>query len=171
MKLKPYNSSITRVRPVFHQLIHRKSSEWLSTILNLCDSAYEKYLATKAESISDHSIQTRPYSDFTLKQLGLNSVDLENCFEHALPPTAGWLKWLIQNPSKMRWPNEKKFSRRTQYKREHLFANDMETMHETLFELNRDRTESPTFVHTPKQEMKQDLAKDPSLCLVMTKYL
>lgn len=143
MQLKLYNSSITRVRPVFQQLIHGKSMDWIPTILELCKSDYGKDLVPIAGSICDYSLQKRRYTDPTLKQLGMNSIDLENCFEFPLSPPVRFLEWLIQNPSHMRWPNSKKYSEHTEYKRRRLFENDPTVISEALTSLRNNQVRNP----------------------------
>lgn len=143
MQHKLYNSSITRVRPVFQQLIHRESMEWITAILELCKSDHVKELTLIAGPIYDRLLKKRPYTDPTLKQIGMNSIDLESCFEYALSPPVRFLEWLVHNPSLMRWPRSKKYSEQTEYKRRRLFDNDPTIVSEALMSLKTNQIRNP----------------------------
>ena len=131
------NSSITRVRPVFLQLLHKNNTDWISRILNLCNSKYAEVLSIQAGSLLKESIQKRKYCDPTLKQIGIKEIFLENCFEYSLPPPLKFLEWLILNPTKMKWPGKKEFKEPTQTKRKSLLANNEDIIKEALSLLNQ----------------------------------
>ncbi|HPY46060.1 MAG TPA: hypothetical protein PLD69_04500 [Sphaerochaeta sp.] len=117
--------------------------DWIPTILELCKSDYRKELAPNTGSICDYSLQKRPYTDSTLKQLGINSIDLENCFEFPLSPPIRFLEWLIQNPLFMKWPKDKKYSEQTEYKRRRLLNNDPTVISEALILLRNNHVRNP----------------------------
>ena len=140
---KLYNSSITRVRPVFQQLIHNENMDWLSAILNLCNSDYAKSLASDTGAISKYSVQKRSFSDSTLKQREFDSTKLENCFEHPLSPATRFLEWLIKNPSLMSWPAGKQYGEKTESKRKQLLESDSATITEALKKLVQNEVKKP----------------------------
>ncbi|ADY14192.1 hypothetical protein SpiBuddy_2377 [Sphaerochaeta globosa str. Buddy] len=117
--------------------------DWIPTILELCESEYGKGLVRIVGSICDYSLQKKPYTDPIQKQLGMNSIDLENCFEFSLSPPVRFLEWLIQNPLLMKWPNGKKYSEQTEYKRRKLFNNDSTTIAEALELLRNNQVRNP----------------------------
>ena len=44
--------------------------------------------------------ERRRYADRMLDR----TIDLPNAFEHPAPPSAGFLRWLIEHPEQLRWP-------------------------------------------------------------------
>ena len=131
------NSSITRVRPVFQQLIHRSSNKWLSDILDICPGAYSKDLINNTGSIIIELTKYRKYKDRILRQLGsdFDPIDLEACFEYSLEPPIDFLNWLIKYPDKLVWPKGKKYCEFTQNKRVKLIARDKAVQQEAFSEL------------------------------------
>lgn len=103
-----YDSSLTRVQPVFEMLLKRDPSgkSWLPTLMNL------------AEQSSDH--------DHNLgSQIG-NIIPKKRFFEVPIPPPVKFLAWLVKNPNKLKWPlqrgRKKEFGHTTQKWREKLFG-------------------------------------------------
>jgi hypothetical protein len=86
-----WNSSVTRVRPVFDQLLARDATgmSWLPKILECAgrNSVYATSLVPKLQPL-DEVTRKKPYEG------------------EAYPPAA-FLRWLIENPGSMRWPMEK----------------------------------------------------------------
>jgi hypothetical protein len=121
-----FDSGITRVRPFFQPLLRRDPGglSWLPPLLRLSwanpDLAEE--LTDDFEPLLDWVAAKRPRSDRALRLHGIPSVELEQCFEHRLPPPQLFLRWLIDNPSRMCWPAETEMSQRTQLLREELFG-------------------------------------------------
>ena len=138
-----FNSSITRVRPVFQELINqdRTGLSWLPEILKRApiNRNFATRLSENPGTLLEETLQIQRYPDRVLKEYGVDKIDLETCFEKSLPPPARFLRWLIENPSKMSWPKGK-FSKETLYKREKLFDEHgeiaaQETRQEALLEL------------------------------------
>ena len=123
-----YNSSITRVRPLFSKLLQDNISivSWLPTLLRLakCNQAYAEQLAQNPGKLKPTSLVQRAYKDRTLIHYGIKSVRLEHCFEKTIPPPTPFLKWLIQHPEEMNWPNygKRKYGKVTQHYREQLMG-------------------------------------------------
>jgi hypothetical protein len=101
------NSSLTRVRPFFHMLIKRDPSglSWLPEILVLAPNR-----------------RLFPHEDLLTNPGPLGLVGLDN--ERRLNPPEEFLRWLIEHPDKMRWPNNGKarFSPDVQRWREKLMG-------------------------------------------------
>jgi hypothetical protein len=138
------NSSITRVRPVFQQLIrHDPSGEtWISKLMEITGNDAE--LANNPGKILPELVQTRPYQDKVLKRFGIEQINLENCFEYSVAPPERFLRWLIMHPERMTWPQGRngQFGAATQYKREALFGKlgieeQSRVQEEALAELDR----------------------------------
>ena len=104
-----YDSSLTRVRPVFECLFKKdpKGSSWLPELLDLAEQ--NSLLRKKLARSPGHLIPEK----------GL-------LFEKSVPPPAQFLVWLVKNPQKMSWPlrsgKPKKFGQNTQLMREKLFG-------------------------------------------------
>jgi len=102
-----YNSSLTRVRPFFKQLVARdpSGSTWLPNLLGLAD---KPGVLVGTDLLSNPGV--------------LQRTDLDK--EQKLLPTETFLRWLIQHPEKMRWPKNgrKRYSKETQLWREKLMG-------------------------------------------------
>ncbi len=104
-----YDSSLTRVRPVFEDLLNRdpKGGSWLPELLNL-----ERQNSLLGKKLAQNS-------GYLLPEKGL-------LFERSAPPPERFLVWLVENPQKMSWPlrrgEPKEFGQKTQLKREKLFG-------------------------------------------------
>jgi hypothetical protein len=79
-----------------------------------------------------------------LKNFGGGDLEMEACFEKTIPPSEGFLRWLIQNPELLTWPRGGKqtYSLMAQEKRERLVGKYgtkalKTTQAEALAELNR----------------------------------
>lgn len=114
--MRKWDSSITRVRPLFQALIGRDPSgaSWLPGLLRLAteNRPYASGLASNLGSLLPEVVQTIPYSDRVLSCYGRDEIQLEACFEQSLPPPEGFLRWLIENPDQMTWPQDGKKKRR-----------------------------------------------------------
>jgi hypothetical protein len=102
-----YNSSLTRVRPFFKELLKRDPSgkTWLPSLLAL---------AEHPAILVEADLLTNPGT--------LLPTDLDN--EPRLSPPEAFLCWLIQNPDKMSWPEKgrKRYGPETQLWREKLMG-------------------------------------------------
>ena len=102
-----YNSSITRVRPVFQQLLKRDVMDWLPVLLRLSNKGTGKRLAKNSGELVPELIEKRMYKDRVIARYGFPKIKLETCFEYPLAPPKAFLKWLIENPDRMTWPCDK----------------------------------------------------------------
>jgi hypothetical protein len=83
--------------------------------------AVPRELLTDAGTLLPKLALARDYLD---RVLG-TTVALPHCFEHPAPPSRAFLRWLIENPDKLRWPERPRgtrvrYGRRTQEFREAL---------------------------------------------------
>ena len=123
-----YNSSITRVRPLFGKLLQTDSTGvlWLPQLLRLatCNQDYAARLSQETGTLKQVLLDKLAYKDRILKHYGIESVLLERCFEKLIPPPTQFLKWLIQHPEEMDWPDngERKYREDTQKNREQLMG-------------------------------------------------
>jgi hypothetical protein len=120
-----FNSSITRVRPVFQQLFKKDAVNWLPVLLCLSKTDYGKELAKNTGKLLPELIKKHIYKDRVIARYGFPSIKLEACFEYPLAPPKRFLKWLIEHPERMTWPCDKngqelQFSSITQKWREYL---------------------------------------------------
>jgi hypothetical protein len=94
------NSSITRVRPFFGQLLarDRTGADWLPALLR----AVGGHETLEPGVIDDALVACRSYKDRVLKA----SVWLPQCFEHSLAPTGRLLEWCLRHPDQLTWPTK-----------------------------------------------------------------
>lgn len=132
-----HNSSITRVRPFFMELIGRDPTgeSWLGPLLRAAPHAgrLPPGLADAPGVLLPEVVARRPYED---RVLGA-TVELEGCFEHAVPPPEHFLRWMIENAERLRWPQGGSGARRTYgenttERREALLAGDAAARDEAL---------------------------------------
>ena len=121
-----YNSSITRVRPVFKQLIYRENTKWIADILRLSPVLIAQDIATNIGNVLPHNYEKRPFQ----------GTELEACFEASLPPADEFLRWLIENPTKMTWCNVKTSDSTTAARKE-LFVGSKKREAEALAALKQ----------------------------------
>ena len=123
-----YNSSITRVRPVFQRLFRKDPTgeQWLAPLLLLATEqvAYATRLAKHPGLLDPKLLQPRTYPDRILKSYGRSEIELESCFEKPLPPPERFLQWLLEHSDQMTWPEEgaSPLGDETKRKRERLFG-------------------------------------------------
>ena len=124
--IKQYDSSITRVWPVFQPLLRRDPTglSWLPQILALAQaqSPLVRQIFHDLTPLLPACLQKRRIGSKNLKYCGVSSVEMEACFERSLPPSAAFLRWLIRNPHRLTWPRQgrQKFSPVPQAKRQDL---------------------------------------------------
>lgn len=123
-----YDSSVTRVWPVFQPLLQRDPSglTWLPAILGLVESRVPA-LAPVRQGLTPllpALLQKRIIREKFLNQFGGYGIQMEACFEWSIPPSERFLRWLIEHPERMTWPNRGKarFSDHPQAMREDLFG-------------------------------------------------
>ena len=102
-----YNSSLTRVRPFFRELLKHDptGAEWLPSLLAL-----------------PHDLNEFARIDLLVSPGPLRPANIEK--EKRLPPPGAFLGWLIEHPEKMTWPKggSAQFGPETQYWREKLMG-------------------------------------------------
>jgi hypothetical protein len=94
-------SSLTRVRPVFRQLLRRDPSggAWLPDLLGLAaGSEIVDAMRSAPGTLLSHLSAVRSFDDPVQGE-----CLLENCFERPVAPSAGFLEWLIRNPEALDW--------------------------------------------------------------------
>jgi hypothetical protein len=132
------NSSITRVRPLFHKLFSKDWSgeTWLPALLHLAtdNKSFAESLANNVTPLKMSLLYRRPFKDRVLKAHGVDAIELEDCFECLLPPPHDFLEWLIRHPGAMTWPDNGRrcFGQTTQRLREKLFAGEVWAAEEAL---------------------------------------
>ena len=98
------NSSITRVRPFFSFLLQRDPSgaTWLPPLLEAGDQygRLDPALRRRPGDLLPGLVQTRRHAGRILDR----TIDLPRAFEHPAPPSVGFLRWLIEHPERLRWP-------------------------------------------------------------------
>lgn len=143
-----YDSSATRVWPVFQGLIQKDPSglSWLPQILSLPQGPYglAAQLRDQVTPLVTHWLQKRKIGGNVLKNFGGGDIEMEACFEKTIPPSQGFLRWMIHNPDRLTWPRRGRqtYSQIAQEKRERLFGRHGEkaqaaTQAEALAELDR----------------------------------
>lgn len=116
------NSSITRVRPLFQQLITSDPSgaAWVPSILGVVsDNPVAKRMLSNPGRLRPSICAKRSYADRLQ-----GDIELEECFEFSVRPGAAFLRWLLKSPDHLEWPVSggtlARFSKSTNEKREGL---------------------------------------------------
>jgi hypothetical protein len=108
-----FNSSITRVRPLFYRLLSKDPSgaTWLSALLNAAPNRdrLPPSVRDRPGTIDRKLVQRR---NVRVPALGA-VVSLERCFEHSVPPPTAFLRWLLENPDRLCWPRTSNAKPRT----------------------------------------------------------
>jgi hypothetical protein len=126
-----YDSSITRVRPFFCQLLRRDpwGVSWLSGLLE------------RAPRLGDvRPGAPGPLESSTLEPKRVDKVVLPGCFEASVAPPSAFLRWLIESPRALTWPERPRgvrveFCEATQQKRERWHRGDRGMIAAALDEL------------------------------------
>lgn len=123
-----YNSSHTRVYPLFLQLIARDPTgrSWLPTFLDLIQENVPDSLPLPQPIglLLPDIVAKRRIGPGDLKNHGIEALYLPACFEKLIPPSTRFLRWLIEHPENLYWPKGGKapFSHGAQNKREDLMG-------------------------------------------------
>ncbi len=107
------NSSITRVRPFFCQLLDRDPTgeSWLPALLeatpgnNLLPADVRKVPGLLPPTVRERRPLPVPALDHV--------IALERCFEYPAPPPTAFLTWLLEHPDKLEWPGKRRDKPRT----------------------------------------------------------
>lgn len=98
-----FNSSNTRVRPVFRALLRkdRTGQTWVPTLLRLATRNAEAatQLASMAASLDPRALQVGD-----VQSPGQTTESLEGCFERLFVPPAALLEWCIDHPDSLTPP-------------------------------------------------------------------
>jgi hypothetical protein len=124
-----YDSSRTRVQPVFNQLLKMDPSgrQWTGKLFSSV-------------------LHKSPTANRLSSKIGILSSSAKNRFEIKFPPPERFLKWLLENPGHLSWPTQKggpkRFGMNTQLWREklvgkHGMAAQAEAQREALNHLER----------------------------------
>jgi hypothetical protein len=118
-----YSSALTRVRPFFSALVDRSPTGegWLAGLLELApNEAGLENARCDPGALRPTLVRPRRYHDGVLHR----EIQLLSCFEHAAPPSGVFLRWLIENPEQLEWPERagvrRKYGERVQRMREAL---------------------------------------------------
>ena len=127
-----FNSSLTRVQPVFGQLLDRDPSgrSWLPALLHAAPESRRIEPAVRADPGDLISEVAAEHPEGKASRA---------CFEHAARPSRELLRWTIENAGKLRWPagSAGDFSETTTEKRRALIAGVPHVRAEPLSELDR----------------------------------
>ena len=118
-----YNSSITRVRPFFQYLISKDDTgkSWLPAFLFMFPNFNNNF--TNLQNIGTILPELTKKSEFRdkiLERHGIRTIELKRCFEYSLPPTRGFLRWLIKHPDSLHPPKQLSRDKGKQQLRENL---------------------------------------------------
>src|SRR5436190_4382709 len=107
--MRKHDSSLTRVQPVFNELLDRwrTGEEWLSALITLA-------ARTRREAQLPAAIGHLLASETPIERISRKRV----VFERVLPPPKRFLDWLLRNPGQMRPPNPETYDTRDAEKRE-----------------------------------------------------
>lgn len=143
------NSSVTRVWPVFDYLLQKDStgSDWLPDLIELAlRNSFSKPLALRVGKIlPEISKFDRPIPGNMKRVLTIDHMQaigsLRNAFEVGVAPPYAFLRWALENPTKLSWPMGKDKRRAydppTQTLRERLVAGDPDVRNDGIEALQR----------------------------------
>lgn len=109
-----YNSSITRIWPVFDLLFARDSTgkTWMPGLIQLApnEKLAAQLTARMTSLVPKLAKLGRKIPANLLSELSRTQAEalgsLRHAFEASLPPPIDFLAWLIQNPDRLSWPHE-----------------------------------------------------------------
>lgn len=140
-----FNSSITRVWPVFDCLFHRDAAgaEWLPKLLRLANASAclgESLTCGPGPLLPDVTLRERELPAPVRRVLGEASSKrlgrIPNAYEFDVPPSKAFLRWLLEHPAQLTRPDEN-YGEQTRNRREHLLIGDAAVQAEGLRELER----------------------------------
>ena len=137
-----WNSSVTRVWPVFDHLLAQDPAgrTWLPTLLRLGDG-HPLSLESVGDLLPEVSAFSRPIPRnlrIEIREVGCTALaSLRAAFEADCPPSARFLAWLIEHPDRMKWPMKRGgspqvYGQPTQDLRQRLFGGDAPVRAEAL---------------------------------------
>ena len=112
-----FNSSITRVWPVFEFLLHRDAlgTEWFPKLLRLANASTcigDSSAHAPGPLLPHVSRSERKLPDDWRKELEVSSSErlgrIRNAFEARVPPSEAFLRWLLEHPAQMTRPRGEK---------------------------------------------------------------
>jgi hypothetical protein len=144
-----FNSSVTRVWPVFDSLFHGDGTgtTWLTSLLKLGSRAAlvdQQIIHSNPGPILPKLARfERPLPGAIRKVLGAARAakigPIRHAFEPEIPPSAAFLRWPLEHPERLTWPkegaSERQFSVSTTEKRTRLIAGESSLRSEALEEL------------------------------------
>jgi hypothetical protein len=147
-----FNSSVTRVWPIFDYLFNRDSTgiEWFPQLLRMGSefASANHGIDNEPGPLLPHLAQfDRNLPGLSKKVLGSTRAAqiarIRNAFESDIPPSDEFLRWLLENPERLEWPlkNRRKKVKRTygdltQQLRMRLVSGDRDCRNEALIELD-----------------------------------
>lgn len=146
-----YNSSVTRVWPVFNWLLEHDATgaSWLPQLLKLGSRAREADPAIPFNpgALLPHLARLErdrpgPLRKALGPELAARVGHIRTCYEEELAPPEAFLRWTLANPRRLKWPEERPGTRRefgdgTQRKREAFLEGQPGVREEGLAELVR----------------------------------
>lgn len=146
-----FNSSVTRVWPVFDRLLAADATgeSWLGELLRLGHLAAHSSTAIfggHGRLLTSLSQYENDLPAPLVKVLGSQRAErlskIRNAFERDIPPSDAFLRWMIEHPDRLVWPRDKggrerKFGASTTEKRRRLMDGDSAARDEALSELAR----------------------------------
>jgi hypothetical protein len=144
-----FNSSVTRVWPVFEWLFRSDptGTSWLGSLLRIGSRAEEAepdLLADPGALCTELARVERALPVQLRKALGAEHTtrvgNIRNAFEAEVPPSALFLRWLLEHPEQLVWPKTASGQKRvygppTQENRERLLAGEPDARMQALNEL------------------------------------
>ena len=140
-----YNSSVTRVWPVFDFLLAKDPSgrSWLRRLIQLADRGANADLGELRALDATLARIERPIPAPITHAIGADAARrlgaIRNAFEAEFPPPAPFLRWLIEHPSNLTWPkaggSETTFGTPSQELRRRLAEGDIAVREQALREL------------------------------------
>lgn len=145
-----YNSSVTRVWPVFDWLFALDPTGrcWLADLLqmgslsgNVTQSFFRDAGSLLPELGHFGVVMPCPLARVLGSDRCNRLGNIRNAFERDFPPSGAFLRWLISNPEQLVWPRdtggrERNFASHTEDKRRRLLAGELEARNEALSALD-----------------------------------
>jgi hypothetical protein len=134
------NSSITRVWPVFDFLLQQDATgqSWLPKLLGLCSSGpgFRDPGSLMPALAARERLLPPPIATVLGSKAAARIGRIRTAFEKEIPPAAPFLRWLIEHPDRLSWPQNKseplRYGESTESKRRSLIAGTLDTRAEAL---------------------------------------